>query len=220
MAFSRRKFLQHSSLAALACATPWRAWSENTNAPGSSSPLGHITGKASNLTRQALEGAVGSSFKVSTVDGNGQAAWLILAAVHDLPALTPVNAGSMAVPPPRSSSPPVSTEGFMLSFAGGPSTGLAQGTYVFQHDVLGTLKIFIVPAGMGVQSYTAVFNEVSSAVATPAPPSQLPGRARPDSTPRAGGSGVVNEEGSPTGQPAQEPLDPVFGHPLKSKLPE
>src|SRR5215472_13583328 len=121
MSFSRRRFLWQGPIAALFCAGPLRAWSANRNNPGNSLSQGRITGKVSNLSRQLFEDAVGSSFKV-TVAGDTQPVWLQLAAVQDLPALVPVNVGSMAVPPPQSSSPAVTTTGFMLSFTGGPST--------------------------------------------------------------------------------------------------
>jgi Domain of unknown function (DUF6916) len=225
MPFSRRKFLQQGTLAALVCAGPWRAWSANRNNPGNSTQ-GHITGKVSSLSRQLFEGAVGSNFKVLPTVESTQPVWLQLAAVQDLPTLAPVNTGAMAVPPPRSSSPPVTTEGFMLSFTGGPSTGLAQGTYLFDREGLGQFQLFIVPEGRSPEAYTAVFNQVETTVAEAAPsPSQLPGRSRPGNAPGAGvaspgNAGSGNAVGSGAGQPAQEPLEPFFRDSLKSKLPE
>jgi uncharacterized protein DUF6916 len=232
MPFSRRKFLQQGTLAALVCAGPWRAWSANRNGSGNSGSQAHITGKVSGLSRRFFEGAVGSNFKVSTTVGSTQPAWLLLAAVHDLPALAPVNTGAMAVPPPKPSSPPVTTEGFMLSFTGGPSTGLAQGTYLFEHDGLGQFQLFIVPEGRSPEAYTAVFNQVEAAAAVAGPPSQLPGRSRAGNAPGAGAgvtspgnassgnAGSDNAGGSGAGQPAQQPLEPVFNQPLRFRLPE
>lgn len=225
MSFSRRKFLQQGTLAALVCAGPLRVLGASGNGPGNNLPHGHITGKVSNLNRKVFESAVGSSFKVS---GGAEAAWLQLAAVEDLPALAPQNTGAMAVLPPQSSSV-VTTEGFMLSFTGGPSTGLAQGTYLFENGALGQFRLFIVPDGRTPQAYAAVFNQLASTAAIVAPtpsPSKQPGRSRPGSAPGKGtagtgnASGVGNASESGTGQPAQEPLEPVFGHSLKSKLPE
>lgn len=226
MSFSRRKFLWQGSLAAMFCAGPLRAWSANRNNPGDSLSHGRITGKVSNLSRQLFEGAVGSSFNVSSVAGNTQPVSLQLAAVEDLPALVPVNPGSMAVPPPQSSSPAVTTVGFMLSFTGGPSTGLKQGTYLFEHDAFGQFKLFIVPLGQTPQAYTAVFNqlETTAAVAPPSPVQQPPGRTRPGNTSGAGAAGTNSGSGNPggseNGDPAQQQLEPVFTHSLKSKLPE
>ena len=221
MSFSRRKFLQQGTLAALVCAGPLRV----LGATGNNLPHGHITGKAASLNRSMFESAVGSSFQVTAGE---QTAWLQLAAVDDLPALLSPNTGAMAVPPPKSSKA-VTTEGFMLLFTGGPSTGLSQGTYLFENGVLGQFQLFIVPDGRTPQAYTAVFNHLASTAAIVAPtpsPSKLPGGARPGSARDIGtagpgnASGVGNGSESGTGQPAQEPLEPVFGHTLKSKLPE
>jgi hypothetical protein len=160
MSLSRRTFLWQGTLAALFCAGPMRAWSANRNNPGNNNlSQGHITGKVTNLSRPLFEGAVGQTFKVSPANG-AQPVWLQLAAVEDLPALAPVNTGSMAVPPPQSSSPAIATVGYILSFTGGPSTGLAQGTYLFEHAKLGQFPLFIVPVGQTPQAYTAVFNEL------------------------------------------------------------
>jgi hypothetical protein len=163
MFFSRRRFLWQGSLAAMLCAGPLRAWSAAQNKPGNSLSQGHITGKVSNSSRQLFEGAVGENFKVSQAHG-AQPFWLQLAAVEDLPALAPVNTAAMAVPPPKSSSPAVTTAGFILSFTGGPSSGLGQGTYHFEHAKLGQFQLFIVPVGQTPQAYTAVFNQLETTV--------------------------------------------------------
>jgi hypothetical protein len=225
--FSRRSFLWQGALAAVFCAGPLRAWSANRNNPASSLPQGHITGKVSSLNRQLFEGAVGSTFKVSSAAGNTQPAFLQLATVQDLPALVPVNNASMAVPPPKSSSPEVTTVGYMLEFTGGPSTGLAQGTYLFEHDALGQFELFIVPNGQTPQAYTAVFNqlEVPTAVTAPSPAPKLPGRTRPGNGPGAGATGSNNTSsgnasGSSIGKPLQQELEPLFRDSLKPKLPE
>lgn len=225
MSFSRRSFLWQGALAALFCAGPMRAWGENRNNPGNSGSQGHITGKVSNLSRQLFEGLVGTSFQVSAPNGN--AASLQLAAVEDLPALVPVNTASMAVPPPHSSSPAVVTAGFILSFTGGPSTGLAQGTYLFQHSALGQFQLFIVPQAQTPQAYTAVFNQLEAAavVNAPSPVPQPPGRTRPGNAPGPGPAGPANAGsgdagGSTSGESLHQQLEPIFSQPLKSKLPE
>ena len=116
----------------------------------------------------------------------------------------------------------------MLTFTGGPSDGLAQGTYLFEHDTLGEFRLFVVPEGINPQSYVAVFNQVEATALTSVQ-SQLPGRSRPGMAPGgcsasgnagSGTAGSGNVSGSGAGDPAQEPLEPVFGHSLKSKLPE
>ena len=225
MSFSRRKFLQQGTLAALVCAGPLRVLGATGNNPVNNLPYGHITGKTASLNRSLFESAVGSSFTVTAGDVTAS---LQLATVDDLPVLVSPNTGAMAVPPPKSSRA-VTTEGFMLSFTGGPSTGLAQGTYLFENGALGQFQLFIVPDGRTPQAYTAVFNHLASTAAIVAPtpsPSKLPGRSRPVSAPGVGTAGpgsassIGNASESGTGQSAQEPLEPVLGHSVKSKLPE
>jgi hypothetical protein len=226
MSFSRRSFLWQGTLAALFCAGPMRAWSANRNNQGNSASQGRITGKVSNLSRQLFEAAVGTSFQVSAGQ-NSRPVSLQLSSVEDLPALVPVNSASMAVPPPQSSRPAVVTVGFILSFTGGPSTGLAQGTYLFEHDALGQFQLFIVPLGQTPQAYTAVFNQVEAAavVNAPSPVPPPPGRTRPGNAPGKGTPGPANAGsgeagGSTSGEPLQQQLEPVFSQPLKSKPPE
>jgi hypothetical protein len=155
MSFSRRKFMQQSTLAALACAGGWRAW-ETWDAPVEADD----TNPAPVLTRSMFEGALGSTFTTSAGGDTAPAVGLVLAAVNDLPALVPVDTGSMTVQPPQSTQPPVSTTGFVLSFTGDPSQPLDQGTYTFTNGLLGTFQMFIVPDGQGLQTYSVVFNQV------------------------------------------------------------
>lgn len=167
MSVSRRRFLQNSALvAAAACAAPLRAWNDKPeNKPGNK-PLAESgvfphAGSTHALSRQAFEGAVGSAFKVSPVSGNGNAVWMRLLSVTDLPPLRPVDTGAMAVPPPKSTSPTVTTAGFMLSFSG-PGLHLKQATYAFEHQGLGKFALFIVPAGPGRDVYSALFNHLET----------------------------------------------------------
>jgi hypothetical protein len=171
MPVSRRKFLQHGAFAAAAlAAAPLPAWSSghqpaaNPDLQHAATSLGHASGTMS-FSRQAFEEAVGSAFQVSSGAAKSQAVWLTLTAVNDLPAITPVNAGSMAVPPPPSSSLAITTTGFMLSFQSSAQP-LAQGTYAFEHPKLGKFHLFIVPGAEGTQSYTALFNLLSGATAS------------------------------------------------------
>lgn len=176
------------------------------------------------LSRQAFESVVGSVFEVSPSSGNSHPVWLRLLAVNDLPALAPMNPGSMAVPP-KPTSAPITTTGFMVQFSGPASQPLLQDTYRFTHDTLGQFSMFIVPGGPGSDTYTAVFNELSGTAVAPAPaPFHLPGKYHPGTE---GGNGVSapaggagNGSGSDAGRPAQQPLEPVLRDSLKSKLPE
>jgi hypothetical protein len=216
MPVSRRKFLQNGAVAAATlAAAPLSAWSSGPSTPS----LSHAGSKTLGLSRQAFEQAVGSAFKVSTGAANSQPAWMTLLAVDDLPALAPMNAGIMAVPPPRSSTS-VTTTGFLLLFhSSAPSLG--QGSYTFEHAKMGQFPLFIVPEGQGTQTYVAVFNLLAGAT-VPAPPQFRPSRpSQPEGT-TGGGliSSPANSGGSTRGRPAQETLEPVLRDRLEPKLPE
>lgn len=230
MPVSRRKFLQHGAFAAAAlAAAPLPAWSSGHQPPPgaesqhATTSLSHVSGTVSFLGRQAFEQAVGSAFEVS-LGAKFQPVWLTLVGVNDLPALVPVNAGMMAVPPPSSTL--VATTGFMLAFQSSAQP-LAQGTYAFQHPTLGKFQLFIVPGLQGAQSYTAVFNHLTS-VTTPTPPHFHPlVGSRPAGVTGAGGissggAGRSSSDGAinSSGRPAQETLEPVLGRQLETKLPE
>jgi Domain of unknown function (DUF6916) len=156
MPVSRRRFLQNSALAAVGCAAnPLFGGSGNskthaTTGAGTNIPMTHAPG------RSAFEGAVGSSFEV-TSQGQSQPVSLQLLSVNDLPALVPVSTAIMAVAPPTHAKTR-NTTGFVLSFSGGPAENLSQGTYTFKNSALGEFSLFIVPGG--VQQYTAIFNHV------------------------------------------------------------
>ncbi len=156
---------------------------------------------------------MGSSFQVFPGGANAQPVWLTLLAVNDLPALAPVNAASMAVPPPKTSSSAM-VSGFVLTF-NSSAPPLEQGTYAFQHEALGKFALFIVPGPPGTQTYSAVFNTlVSLSVAAPTSPRAVP-------LPSGGsGSRPSVTGGSDAGRPAQQQLEPVFGGRMEPKLPE
>lgn len=177
MAVSRRIFLRHTALAAAACAAlPAHGWGSvrgliTQDAPGKGKhlPKPNISQSDSDalaaLTREHFSSAIGSGFKVSQVANDPQAQWLRLISVHDLPELAPVNLGMMAVAP-KGSGKSTPTSGFMVSFTGASSTALTQGSYLFEHDRLGHFALFIVPAGSGEQSYSAVINRIETVVTT------------------------------------------------------
>jgi hypothetical protein len=177
MAVSRRIFLRHTALVAAACVTvPAHGWgstkglfSQNAPVKGKHLPTPNVSKSDSDalaaLTREHFSSAIGSGFKVSQTANDPQEQWLRLISVHDLPELAPVNLGLMAVAP-KGSAQSIPTSGFMVSFTGASSTALAQGTYLFEHDRLGHFALFIVPAGSGEQSYSAVINRIEAVAPT------------------------------------------------------
>jgi Domain of unknown function (DUF6916) len=162
MPVSRRKLLQNSVWAMAACAAnPFSAWAGRTQNGTPSSPGAKVDNAGLQaLNRPAFAGEVGSPFQVTPTSGKASPVWLRLLAVEDLPALVPVNTASMAVPPKHSSAAPVRTKGFMLVFLGTMPKPLPQGTYNFEHSVLGTFSLLMVPDGPGKQTYTAVINRL------------------------------------------------------------
>ena len=111
-----------------------------------------------NIDRAHFNSVVGSSFRVIMPDA-ALPVWVTLAAVNDLPALAAVNQASLAVAN-KQSAPVPATAGFVLSFGG--STQLPQGTYLFEHDALGSFALFTVPQGNGSQVYSAVVNRLTA----------------------------------------------------------
>jgi hypothetical protein len=89
-----------------------------------------------------------------------------LLAVQDLPAIAPVNPGSLAVPNKAIGVAPTSS-GFMLVFGG--SSPLAQETHLFEHQDLGRFALFTVPQGNGKQTYVAVVNRLDGALIVAVP---------------------------------------------------
>jgi hypothetical protein len=154
--------LQHGAFAAAACvAAPLEAWggkhpsaASNSSNSNAGAALWHHSAHQ-DLNRDIFAGLIGSSFKATTPGGP---LWLRLSAVNDPPALAPVNPARMDVAP-KSSAAPIITTGYLVSFSG-PGTSLAQGTYLFENNQLGSFPLFIVPSGPG--SYTAVFNRLNS----------------------------------------------------------
>jgi hypothetical protein len=183
LAFSRRLFLRSGALAAAACV------SNPLLALGGRRPIGgeeesdpslklssvsqsnnwqDHAGALDRLERNAFAGAIGSSFKVFLTPDSSPV-WVTLQAVEDLPQIAPVNPASFAVMNRASSIAPA-TSGFVLVFGG--SSELPQGTYLFEHDGLGSFALFTVPDGNGQQLYTGVINRLESSFIVAVPYSQ------------------------------------------------
>ncbi|HEX3094543.1 MAG TPA: hypothetical protein VHW72_18035 [Candidatus Angelobacter sp.] len=174
MALSRRIFLRHGVLAAVACASnPLMAFGARRGPIGGNEEGGpqKTPGAGSDnwqdhaaaldlLDRNAFSGAVGTNFKVFA--GAGQLpVWVTLLAVEDLPAIAPVNSASFAVANRQSGFAPASS-GFLLLFGG--SSPVPQDTHLFEHQDLGRFALFTVPGRNGAQVYTAVVNRLEAAV--------------------------------------------------------
>jgi hypothetical protein len=233
MSVNRRRFLQDGALAAAACAaTPFLAslsWAqqrpENVSSELAIGPHaspgftgGHLGGG-----RQSFEGLLGSSFKVTPQSGGGAPVWVRLTAVDDLPALLPVNPASMAVPPKKIFSSVPTTSGYMLGFSG-PGTTLAQGTYVFENEGMGSFEMFVVPGEHG--SYTAVFNLLDGRsnghFITTSQENGAPARLENQTAPsqKQAGENLVHSSASEASFPSQQAVEPALRDSFKTKLPE
>jgi len=203
LAFTRRLFLRHGILAALAASIgkPLFA-SSGRQAPQDlegSDPLQGTSAKqlksgtweqhatALNvLSRDAFTRAIGTNFKVFLTDNSAdssQIVWVTLLAVKDLPKIESTNEANFAVPKKGHSAAPTSS-GFILIFAG--SSPLPQATHLFQHDSLGNFAMLTVPDGP--QLYSAVVNRLDQPATISAPTQQ--GNVARQTTGSGGGNAV------------------------------
>jgi hypothetical protein len=184
LAFTRRLFLSHGILAALAASVgkPLFA-SSGVRASQDPEGLNTLQGPSTKqlnsgtwqqhasalnaLGRDAFTRAIGTNFKVFLTDNSAdssQIVWVTLLAVKDLPKIEPENEASLAVPKKGHSAAPTSS-GFILTFAG--SSPLPQATHLFQHDSLGNFAMLTVPDGP--QLYSAVINRLDQPAVISAP---------------------------------------------------
>jgi len=66
--------------------------------------------------------------------------------------------------PQQGTASAATAQAFSMRFRSQSSTSLKQGTYSFEHPVLGPFRLFIVPSGPGMtpRRYTAIINHSSS----------------------------------------------------------
>jgi len=214
LAFSRRMFLRHGVLAAVACAgspllalSGGRATGGNDEAgPLRTGPSTHLKSDSwqdhvsalDNLGRNAFSGAIGTDFKVH-LSGGDAPVWVTLTAVEDLPTLATVNTGSFAVPQKGGSAFVPTSSGFVLVFGG--SSPLPQATHLFEHAQLGRFALFTVPDGNRQQLYTAVVNRLD--IWTVIPVSGKVGQQNSAGAPVGGGVNAPAATPSVDGSPAR-----------------
>jgi len=170
MSVSRRRFLQRGALTAAACASiPLQGWAAGNNRAGDKNTPDarndrpaiptHSQGDVlAHLDRDSFASVIGSGFKVSRDASGKDAIWLRLLSITGF-AQADVSPAGMAVAPKKAASQPTTTA-FALTFLGPSYQPLPQDTYVFEHSRLGTFKLFIVPGGLGQDTYTAVINRL------------------------------------------------------------
>jgi len=139
MELSRRRFLESSAMVAAASATGFGA----VAAASDSLMLTPARDVIARLTLADAKYLAGSVFLVRTSSGKAQLRCVEVTATAEKDSDGGLN------------------QAFAMRFlqADG-SAPLKEGTYRFQHDVLGQFRLFIVPSGSGVtpRSYTAIIN--------------------------------------------------------------
>jgi hypothetical protein len=159
MDFSRRRFIVTGHALVAAAALPFRALGGAAN-PGST-PFHAVDLRS--LTRASFLPLVNSNFAVTS--GTSAAAWFTLLSVEDM---NPKSAATttMAVAPKKLKSAAAQTDTYALHFH---ATGeqLPQGTYKFQHPLLGEFSLFIVPSG--TNTYAAIVSHLLNPGRFPVP---------------------------------------------------
>jgi hypothetical protein len=140
MSSSRREFLKRGTLMALAAGVPL---SLTEKAFG----MGTQTSTTAGLTLTSFKSQLGTSFFVSNETATVKTT---LVSVKSFASRKQTAAGK---------------EGFSLLFRGSKQTTLKQGTYVIEHEELGTFSFLIVPVGMmdtRAPYYEVVVNRLNS----------------------------------------------------------
>lgn len=148
MIFSRRGFIVAGQALLASAALPLRVLGA----------AGSTFSKVANLnllTRANFLPLINSSFSVTS--SSLPTAWFTLLSVEDMNPKAPSKTPTMAVMPKKLKSPVPQTETYALHFY---ATGdqLPQGTYEFQHPLLGKFPLFIVPSG--TNTYAAVVSHL------------------------------------------------------------
>src|SRR5215475_6573191 len=121
------------------------------------------------LTRANFLPFVSSSFAVTS--SSLPTTWFTLLSVQDMNPKSTQPTTAMAVMPKKPKTPAPQTDTYALHFHS-TSDQLPQGTYQFEHAVLGKFSLFIVPSG--VSTYIAVVNHLLFPVQVPPPVKAIP----------------------------------------------
>jgi len=159
MDFSRRRFIVTGQALVAAAALPFRALGGAANL--GSTPFHAVDLRS--LTRASFLPLVNSNFAVAS--GTSPTAWFTLLSVEDM---NPKSAATtaMAVAPKKLKAAAAQTDTYALHFY---ATGerLPQGTYKFQHPLLGEFSLFIVPSG--TNTYAAIVSHLLNPGRFPVP---------------------------------------------------
>ena len=192
MSLSRREFLQRGTLLAAGAAVPFSRLNQDRGhgindegisadvaptrtgigpvvppAPEGAPPL--HSANLLNMSKDSFAAYVNSGFTVQS--GKQTVGMTLLSATDIAPPAPPVNLAGFAVMPPAYYLNPIATNAYELRFRG--PANIPQGSYSFRHSALGEFALFIVPAGIGEQTYTAIVNHLQSGITT-MPPSRVP----------------------------------------------
>jgi len=158
MDFSRRRFIVTGQALVAAAALPFRALGGAANL--GSTPFHAVDLRS--LTRASFLPLVNSNFAVAS--GTSPTAWFTLLSVEDM---NPKSAATTAMAvAPKKLKAAAQTDTYALHFY---ATGerLPQGTYKFQHPLLGEFSLFIVPSG--TNTYAAIVSHLLNPGRFPVP---------------------------------------------------
>ena len=143
MKFTRRKFIESSAIAAFAATVGYAAGEKGGPLfDGSSKRLDE---PLEYLLREHFEPFINTSISIRNDKGGTATIWLREA--EDLKEKINVDRGYTG-------------ESFRLGFDAARKTNLGQGTYHFDHDILGRFSLFIAPIGGSSVRYEAIINRV------------------------------------------------------------
>jgi hypothetical protein len=141
MKFTRRKFIQSSTVAALAVTLGYAADGRDSGLFAVSSEKGMDS--LNYLSREHFEPFINTAIRIRNENGRTATIWLREAA--DLKEQINVDRGYTG-------------ESYRLSFEAPRKANLAQGTYDFDHEKLGQFSLFVAPVGESGIHYEAIIN--------------------------------------------------------------
>jgi|SRR5579872_847055 len=171
MKVDRRSFIQQgAAIAVLAAASPLGTFAgQHSTRLQAGAASAAMNDTLSQHSLRSFMPWIGSAFKAYTDPENAMWMTLVDAADSSLTEQKVQPQGAVAGHAQHSIAPPrpnthIKTESFTLRFQGLPERIFEQSTLTFEHHILGTFEMLIVPSGNGQPFYTAVINRLPAAL--------------------------------------------------------